>query len=308
MNKIKKFAKYIGIGIIVVLSILLFKNIEIKTPAQVESQEILIFGLSLDNLGTILTSIGLFGTAIWSIYQYLKSKKAKQQEKSAQIAKRFSEDMLYKCSLVIRVFGHSQLSNCIDALSKSNAPFEDFTTSELREITENDEFPNWYNNIKEKSNLDNIYYNLLEYKITTDEDFYKKYQTKESKKIKLHNYSTEEARALFKYDNENLPFRFGSLIDDVLNNLEYMCMNISSNVADSNYIYQSLHQTFFDTVSTLAIEISLRNNGKYSDKFYTNLIHVYNSWKKIYDKTTKKENVKKHQNVQVLTPKIKTVF
>ena len=84
-------------------------------------------------------------------------------------------------------------------------------------------------------------------------------------------------------------------------------MNISSHAAGSTFIYQSLHQIFFDTVNTLAFEISIRNDGKYSDKFYTNIIHVYNEWQKIYKKSRKNETNKKNQNKKILNPKIKTV-
>ena len=313
MNKIKKIAKYIGIGIIVVflligLSILLFKNIEIKTPAQVESQEILIFGLSLDNLGTILTSVGLLGTAIWSMFQYSKSKKSKQQEKSTEIARRFSDNLLGKCNLIIRVFSLSKLSKLISTFSQTKMFLEDFTCNELREISGDDDFPHIYTELKKDANFDNIYYSLLERRITTKEDFDKKYKIENSDKYRLASYSTAEIKELLILDNQNLPFHFYDLVDEVLNDLEAICMDLSSNVADSNYIYPSLHQIFFDTINVLSIEIALRNNGKYSDKFYTNIIHVYTDWKKKYVKLLTKENKKKHRNNQLLSPKIKTVF
>ena len=92
--------------------------------------------------------------------------------------------------------------------------------------------------------------------------------------------------------------------DEVLNDLESVCIK----AADSNYIYPSLHQILFDTVNTLSVEICLRNNGKYSDKFYTNIIHVYTIWKDKYRKTLTNENNKKHKSNQLLNPKIKTVY
>ena len=95
-------------------------------------------------------------------------------------------------------------------------------------------------------------------------------------------------REIFILDNKNLPFRFSSLIDDVLNELEYLCMDISSQAAGSKYIYQSLHQIFFRTIKVLSVEICLRNDGKYCDKYYTNIIHVYNEWTKQYERDLKK--------------------
>lgn len=313
MEKMKKYGKYIIPAVFIIISligiiILIKTHITVRNPENVETQQIIIFSISLDNLGIILTSIGLPGTAIWSMFQFSKSKKSKQQDKSSQIAKHFSDTLLNKCDLVIRVFKLSDLSRVIDVFSQPNFFLEDFTCNELREITENDDFPNIYKKMKENQNFDNIYYNLLERKITTEKDFLDKYQDKKSNKIIVPQYTTEDARALFILDNKDLPFHFLSLVDEVLNDLESVCMNLSSRAADSNYIYPSLHQIFFDTVNTLSVEISLRNNGKYSDKFYTNIIHVYTIWKKKYNKTLINENNKKHKNNQLLNPKIKTVF
>lgn len=64
---------------------------------------------------------------------------------------------------------------------------------------------------------------------------------------------------------------------------------------------------FFDTINILAFEISIRNDGKYSDKFYTNVIYVYNEWQKLYKKSRKNESLKKNHNKETLNPKIKTV-
>lgn len=313
MEILKKIAKYIILIIFIIMAliglfILIKTNVNINTPENVESQQILFFGISLENLGILLTSIGLPGTAIWSMFQFSKSKKSQQQEKSSQIAQHFSNTLLNKCDIVIRVFSLSTLSSVIDIFSQPNFFLEDFTCNELREVTEDDDFPNIYKKMKDNQDFDDIYYNLLERKITTEKDFLDKYQDKETKKIKVPKYSTKNAGTLFILDNKDLPFHFLTLVDEVLNDLESVCMNLSSKAADSNYIYPSLHQIFFDTINTLSVEISLRNNGKYSDKFYTNIIHVYTIWKKKYNKTLAKEKSKKHQNNQLLNPKIKTVF
>jgi len=315
MENLKKNVKYIVLfivlSILIIWSImLLISHSSINNPKteDIESQQIMIFNISLDNLGTIVTLIGLIGTAIWSMYQYTKSKKSQQQEKSSVIAQHFSETLLDKCDLVIRVFKLSNLSDVIDIFSQPNFSLEDFTCNELREVTGDDNFPTKYKKMKDNQDFDDIYYNLLERRITTEKDFLNKYQDKENKKIRVMQYTTEDARALFILDNKGLPFHFLSLVDEVLNDLESVCINLSSKAADSNYIYPSLHQIFFDTVNTLSVEISLRNNGKYSDKFYTSIIHVYTIWKKKYNKILAKENNRKHKNNQLLNPKLKTVF
>lgn len=74
----------------------------------------------------------------------------------------------------------------------------------------------------------------------------------------------------------------------ILNNLEHMCMNISSKVADEKYIYNSLHQQFFKAIALLYFQISLINIDN-KDKYYTNIIYVYNIWKQKYIKAEKRE-------------------
>lgn len=81
----------------------------------------------------------------------------------------------------------------------------------------------------------------------------------------------------------------------LLNELEHMCMYISTKVADDKYIYSSLHQQFFKAISSLYISISLINLDN-KDKYYTNIIDVFNLWKNKYIKSEKKEE--KYQKQQ----------
>ena len=91
-----------------------------------------------------------------------------------------------------------------------------------------------------------------------------------------------------------------------LNKLEYICMNISSRAADSNYIYQSLHQIFLRTIRNLYMEISIINTNA-CDKFYTNIIHVYNMWRNKYLHEYRVENYRIKKVNDKLNPKNKTV-
>lgn len=85
------------------------------------------------------------------------------------------------------------------------------------------------------------------------------------------------------------------MICDILNTLEYQCMYISTKVADEKYIYNSLHQQFLKAISLLYFEIALINTDN-KDKYYTNIINVYNLWKNKYIKFIKKERkIKKKQ-------------
>lgn len=277
-------------------------------------QNITFLGITLDNWFIWVSIVGLVLTAIWAIYQFDKSTSRKRQEKGAEIAKEFSKGLLLKCGIVTTVYKKSKLYNILNSNKEYNS-FRNFTISELREIYNND-LPYIYRKLEEECDLDNIYHTLLKSRISlnckcTSENSKdtntEKNNSKKQEKTLHELMSYEEIKQLFILDNKDLPFHFSNLVNDVLNELEYLCMDISSQAADSKYIYQSLHQIFFRTIKVLSIEICLRNNGKYCDKFYTNVIHVYNEWTKIYEKDSKKEESRKKEVDKILNPKIKTV-
>lgn len=115
-------------------------------------------------------------------------------------------------------------------------------------------------------------------------------------------YSNEDIKAYQKLLSEKRKFTFRDKEFDLedfiivlLNELEHMCMYISTKVADEKYIYNSLHQQFFKAISSLYISISLINVDN-KDKFYTNIIDVFNLWKNKYIQYEKNE--KKYQKQQ----------
>lgn len=108
---------------------------------------------------------------------------------------------------------------------------------------------------------------------------------------KLENFDAKELKTLYsemdilnyvqRIEQNDPEFEIRDTICNTLNTLEYMCMYISSEVADEKYIYNSLHQQFLRTIALLYFEISLANTDN-KDKYYTNIIHVYNIWKNKY--------------------------
>lgn len=93
------------------------------------------------------------------------------------------------------------------------------------------------------------------------------------------------------------------LIYGTLNQLEAFSMYFNNGVADEEVVYQSLHQSFFATVKLLYIEIASKNQtGK--DKYYTNIIQLYNRWNERYEKEVKKE-VQLAREVPINPKKIK---
>lgn len=301
------FMRYIFEHIFSILLIILFLFISgliliclpQNNPINIDSQQILIFGISLENWSIWYTITGLIITAAWSMYQYTKSVSRKQQEKASIIAKSFSEQLTIKCAIICAVYNNSDLYDLLELDTKNYNDFKVFNTNEIRLIYNDDNFIEKYKKVKAETDLNMIYYRLLD-SFTSFNKFSE--LTRNNK-----TYNLKQAKRLFNSEYSYLPFKFESLVSNVLNELEYLCMELSSQAADSKYVYQSLHQVFLRTLRCLAVDIAISNNNNYSDKYYTNTIHIYNYWTQLYINNIKKEMKKKEKVNKILDPKIKTV-
>lgn len=259
-------------------------------------QHILFFGITLENWSVFLAIIGILGTAIWALYEFDKRNSRNQQEKGAEIANIFSEHLLRECHILGNVIKKSKLCSDLKLLKLKYTTFKDFDRQEFSRIYTDDKI---FSNIQlflNSKEVQQIYLRILESQISLvsyDE-------------LKDKIYSQEDAEKIFVLDNATLPFKFHELVYSVLNQLEAVCMNISSQAAGSKYVYQSLHQIFLMTVRLLAPIIAY-SNKEYSDKYYTNIIHVYNSWVNIREFEQKKERKRINKINKILNPKIKTV-
>lgn len=229
----------------------------IVEPENVECQQIIFCNISLDNWGILLTIIGLIGTAIWSMYQYTKSKNLNQQEKAAKVANDFANNIVERLGLI---------SSTLTNIEKYNTLLEKINVDDLNNF-------NTYEIIK-SSNDKYIFdkFNILLH----SSQMQKKYE-----QLLLNRYNSDESKM---FDSN-----FIILIQNTLNKLEAICMNISSNAAGSQYIYPSLHQVFLRNIYILSPFIS-ENNITGVDKYYINIIQVYNLWNTEYNKELYKFN------------------
>lgn len=120
-----------------------------------------------------------------------------------------------------------------------------------------------------------------------------------------------------EFEKNRFESYFPLLIENTLNHLEAICINISSQAAGSQFIYDSLHQSFLNTVEVLSIKISSINHNNI-DKNFINVIQVYNMWneqrtkdikkfKKTKLKIDKLENKVNKEIFDLLNKKTKTV-
>lgn len=93
-------------------------------------------------------------------------------------------------------------------------------------------------------------------------------------KNKSNDLTVESINELWIND---LYFKTVSMMDKVLNKLEYLCMYFNNNLAESDYVYPSLHQTFLEYVKNLYFFIAIRNDDP-ARKYYTEIIKLYNKW------------------------------
>lgn len=270
-----------------IITYLFFSNSTIQNPETVESQEILFFGISLDNISIWFTSVALICTALWSMYQFVKSRTLKQQEKAAEIASEFANNLIEKLGLISKtLLSNSEIAEMVTIIDNSKMPLVQFTIYEIKEIFNDETVFEKFDTILKSDETQKVYTSLLENK-----------------------YSKQEQQKFAE--------KFPVLVESTLNNLEAICINISSQAAGSQFIYDSLHQYFLSTIKILSIIISSNNNNNV-DKYYTNIIQVYNMWtrqknidiKKLNKTNSKITKMKKKVDKEVkklLSKKSKTV-
>lgn len=246
---------FILIVIFFILAGLVLINLPITSLENIEAQQILIFGVSLENWSIWYTICGLVITALWSTYQYTKNVSRKQQEKASVIAQDFSSQLIEKVALISNVLlENNEIHKMVSKIS--NSELRSFTTMEITNIL-------------------------------NDENCFSNYSKCLTSKRTQKRYKATLNRIYSEKEQERFCTSFPLLVETTLNQLEAICINISSHAAGSEYIYNSLHQSFLRFVEILAIKIST-NNSNNVDKYFTHIIQVYNMWNTIRNKDIEK--------------------
>lgn len=97
-----------------------------------------------------------------------------------------------------------------------------------------------------------------------------------------------------KYLKDKLVKRFMALITSAANEIEYFSMYFNSNLAESDVVYESLHQTYIDIVKMLYPFMVMRNSRNQITRRY------YSNTKALYLKWTEKENQKNEKLKETL--------
>ena len=250
---------FILIAVIVSNFMQKFLGINIMTIINSEEvQQILIFGISLDNWCTLLTMFGVVIGAGWGLVQYDKNMKLRQQEKASEIAQDFANNLIEKTALISdTLMSNKEFQKMIAKIVKSKK-LNQFTYWEIIDILGDKQCFNKCEQIIRSKRTQQKYIQLLETKYN------------ETERIRFNS-------------------SFSILVETTLNHIEAVCINISSKAAGSQFIYDSLHQSFLNIIEILSIKISKRNYNNV-DKYFINVIEVYNMWNKQKNKDIQKFN------------------
>ena len=238
------------------------RNNIVDSSNNISEQHIIIHGITLENWFTWISTVGLIVAAVWAIYQFDKSTNRKQQEKASEIAQDFANNLVERFAIISNVLLKNQEIQRM-LIKQSEHSIRDFTTIEIINIIKDKNCFNKYNQIINSKKTQSRYKSILN---------------------KLYTKSEQE-----KFDSH-----FPLLVENTLNKLEAICINISSNAAGSEYIYNSLHQSFLQFIEILSIKIASSNHNNV-DKYYTHIIQVYNMWNNQKSKDIDKLNKTKRQ-------------
>lgn len=167
----KKWNRYVLLLVIIAILVVIFcykaKSADMPEIENIESQQIYIFNtVEVQNLLAWITIITVPYTAGWAIYQYKKSVTLRQQEKAAEIAKLFADELLVKCDIVNNVILKSGLKELykLDKIDLNN--LQRFDKAEIIELYEKEGKNNFYEKYDAIINDDLIqtmYLNYLEF-------------------------------------------------------------------------------------------------------------------------------------------------
>jgi len=257
-NYIKNHFKHIIYIIIIItlLKILIDHAIiyNITKEDNLKDQIITVYGITLQNITIIITIFTIPIGALWAFYQFKKTKKLKQQQRAAEIAQSFSTNIIPRIEVILNIFNIFKYNDKLfsNLILKKDLRFNIFELEKLfdKKIIES------FNEFCDNQDTDEIY-----------------------KKFLNDNYA--------KSQTEKFPLKFGILLLNVLNDLECLCINISSNAAGSSFIYNSMQTVFLQCVQQVYILIDYSNSANV-DVCFTNVIYVYNFW---YEQKTKEQEI-----------------
>ncbi len=292
------------------------------------------YGIYID----IITSVATVSAVIYAARQlrlsreiYIREKDKESREKAIEFADCFQKLIAKELGFVSMIYKGSELSKYIDKISyKDIKCFNekelkynfggDYETvcAEVKKLSVDytkiaEAYMYYYDLSFEERNLLNVFIstgweardlNNLKGKIETLKNI-----DITDDKIDVHRLKSEVKKAQRDYEyNCKLSFykdKMYSLYEgnrvDLLNKLEMNCMYFSNKLADEEVVYQSLHQLYLIVVKSLYFYIAHSNKDTGADKYYVNIIKLYNEWQVRYEKK-RAQDIEMDTNVHMKSP------
>ncbi|WP_418564607.1 hypothetical protein [Phascolarctobacterium faecium] len=230
------------------------------------------------SLGSIATGISLIFVAVQVYYIKLENEtrnKQLAQENAFEMAKFYGNEIL---PLLTASSEYLEFTGTLKLMNKiKNFDIKDFDVNELQMIFTLEEITMIADSLNKKIDLSNSVECLALGYQRSKIKYYLPFH-----ELCNHTNNIIPAQILNDICSSDIRIDVLRMINESLNKLEYFCMYFNNNLAGSDYVYNSLHQTFLMNVKNLYFFIVYRNIDP-AQKYYTEIAKLYNTW---YSKET----------------------
>lgn len=197
--------------------------------------------------------------AVWQYVLYVRGEnlniKNKRIEKAIDLSEYYKDHILNMLSFLRNIFEKSGVKAYLDKINVNDMKM--FDCHELDKIMDK----------SSKMQVANIMYSKKMFDIIIE--------SSSIYGIKLEFNQTKEEEG--EPDEKIIRHVLGCVVNDMLNNMEFFALYFTHGVADESVVFQSLHQTFIESVQLLYYNIAI-NNHPDGKQLYTNVVGLYNIW------------------------------
>ncbi|MCI9144627.1 MAG: hypothetical protein HFH87_18750 [Lachnospiraceae bacterium] len=275
--------KWVAGGVLAVVTILILASLILNGVHSIK--DVFLCRTALENtyyLMQILCALVVILGGITGVWQYVLAKKAELHQyhnnriqKAIELAEYYKDNVLCNMIIIQNIYDKSRILDILNSIRK-----EDMNSFDIRELDKN-------LSKQQKEEIKKILWSkeFVDIIIEAADDYardtvlYQPVYIKDGDKL-FEARKVNKTRVIEYFMNE--------LVCATLNNLEFFAMHFNYEVADKDTVYQSLHQTYLEIVQLLYYDIAT-NNETGEQKLYTNVIELFNEWKKLAEIQAYKE-------------------
>lgn len=274
-------------------------------------------------VGSFLTLAGMLISHFYHKYEKRKTK----HEKAIEVAKEYEsimtagnfsiQNILYRVLKKLNIIEKlSFLDSDTDSLTFDQSEAKEKIGTELiKEYhkfvnIENTEFikilSNEYTPKNQNERAWRIIISKFDDNLNISKNIYNMKKVLEKSKINIKNDKDDEDEKIFLAKQDLRAFieflmgDFSGTYDHVRNKLEWMSMFFVTGVAESDTVYQSLHQGYFSLIQCFYIDIASFNDKNVYDRYYVNMTKLYKIWRKIYNKKASRFAKQKNKSEKLI--------